>query len=690
MKIKAYKGERMIGKACFAVLLASLLVVTASVAALAGSEIGLREPAGLGVLSRPEDAGIRIALTWDTVENAFGYNVYRSDTADGPLAQVGGKAADSFLDYPVFLDDGVEPGRAYYYAVSTVDADLNESPVSDRVYACLEPAARAAGGAKKIICSLSDQRLYFFEGNQLVNVTRCSTGLNNRTPTGNFRILGHYGTNVGLGGAVCDYWMSFTSAHGMHAWPRGSRSYETGLGAPASHGCIRQHPMEAYWPYNWAPNGTPLNITYASLARRIISGCHSSTGAPGLSEEWYFAEGYTAEAYDTYLLLSNPGESGVDAMVYFYKESGEVVEQICGIAPHSRYTLTVDDITGMDATAFSMRVEASGPIVAERAMYFAAGTRTDGTVTMGATQPSADWYFAEGYTAENFDTYLLLANPGDDPVNAWVYFFLEGGGMVDYVFWVGPHSRFTMPVDAFPVVGAASFSMQVHADGPIVAERSMYFNKGYIKGGHSSIGAPQPSQSWYFAEGCTRRFYESYVMLCNPGDTDAFVTIDFYLNEGSLRHEYLVAAHSRATVPISSQGGLDNTEMAFSVYADHPVVAERSVYYDLDSHRGGHATMGSPATSPKWYFAEGYTDGAFDTYILLSNPSFEPAQVEVIFQREDGAVFSQGYLVPAQRRVTVSVDSLPGLDRASFSTMVVSDVPIMAERAMYFVMTIGY
>ena len=650
----------------------------------------LPPPSRVSALQRTQDAGIRIALTWDPVEGAFGYNVYRSDTEGGPLSQVGGKAADSMLSYPVFLDDDVEQGKGYFYEVTSVDADLNESLPSSRVYAVLELSSRAAGGPKSIVCSLSDQRLYFFEGDRLVNATRCSTGLNNATPTGHFRILGHYGTNVGLGGAVCDYWMSFTSAHGMHSWPRGSRSYETGLGAPASHGCIRQHPLEAYWPYNWAPNGTPLTITYASLGRRVISGCHSSIGASALSADWYFAEGYTAQGYDTYLLFNNPGEDGVDVKISFFKESGEVVEQVCGVAPHSRYTLAVDDVPGMDTAAFSAQVDASGPIAAERAMYFSAGKRSDGTVSLGATQPSTDWYFAEGYTAESFDTYLLLANPGDEPVNAWVYFFLEDGRTVDYVFWVGPHSRFTMPVDAFPVVGAASFSMQVHADGPIVAERAMYFTKGYIKGGHSTVGASQLSQSWFFAEGCTRSFFESYIMVGNPGDEDAFVTIDFYLNEGSIRHEYLVKARSRVTIPIASQGGLSSSEMAFSVYADHPVVAERSVYYDLDSHRGGTATMGSAVSSENWYFAEGCTDGAFDTYILLSNPSFAPAFVKVVFQRGDGAVFAQEYLIPAQRRISVGVDGLPGLERASFSTTIRSDVPIMAERTMYFVMTRGY
>ena len=673
-------------------ILLFLAFVPSPGAAIATADGGraLPQPSGLRVLQRYEDAGIRVALTWEPVQGAFGYNVYRCEAEGGVFVRVGGKAADSMLDYPVFLDDTVEVGKGYYYAVTSVDAELNQSRASGKVFAALQPSARAAVGGKRMVCSLTDQRIYFYEGDRLVNVMRCSTGLSNPTPTGNFSIIGHYGTHSGLGGAVCDYWMAFTSAHGMHAWPRGNRNYEAGLGAPASHGCIRLHPLEAYWPYNWAPNGTPLTITYASLARRVVSGCHSSLGAPEPSPDWYFAEGYTALGYDTYLLLSNPGDSKVTARVYFLLEGGTVVEQDCGIAPHSRFTLAVDDVQGMESAAFSMQVHADGPVVAERAMYFASGTRTDGTVSVGANRPSTDWYFAEGYTAEGFDTYLLMANPGEEAVEVWVYFLLEGGATVDYVFLVGPRSRFTMPVDAFPGVGAAAFSMHVHADGPVVAERSMYFNKGYVDGGHSALGATQPSRSWFFAEGCTRNFFESYILVGNPGDADALVAMDFYLSQGSLRHEYLVRARERITVPLASQGGLDGNDMAFTLYATEPVVAERSVYYSLDSHRGGSVTTGSPAASPRWYFAEGCTDGAFDTYLLLSNPGFSPAYVAASFQRDDGATFAYDYLVPPQRRVTVSVDALPGLDRASFSAALSSDAPIVAERSMYFVVTRGY
>lgn len=641
-------------------------------------------------MQRPEDAGRRIALTWKPVADAFGYRVYRAQSAGGEMVPVGGKAADSMREYPVFIDEAVEPGKGYYYAVTAVDGEMREGLPSRRVFAYLAPAARAASGPKRMVCSLSDQRIYFYEGDQLVNIMRCSTGLHNATPTGSFRILGHYRVHSGLGGAVCDYWMSFTGAHGMHSWPRGLRGYEAGLGAPASHGCIRLHPLEAYWPFYWAPDGTPLLITYASLARRVISGCHATLGASQLSREWYFAEGYTSEGYDTYLLLSNPGGTATDAQITYHREDGSVVGQGVHLAPHSRLTIAVDQVPGMDAVSFSAHVRCGAPVVAERVMYFAAGSRDDGTATIGASQLSRDWYFAEGYTVRKFDTYLLLSNPGGAATQAWVHFLLEGGGTSDFSYTLAPYSRLTVPVDALPALGEAAFSMHVHADDPIVAERAMYFNKGYIGGGHAATGAVQPSTAWYFAEGCTRPFFEDYLTVGNPNDDGTLIHVAYQLPDGDLARDYWVGGRSRLTIPVNSQEGLNGKDVACSITSSLPVVAERSMYYDLDSHRGGHATMGSDGVYRDWYFAEGYTDQAFDTYIVLSNPGDTGANVNLQFYREDGAVFNFGAYVAPRRRATVHVDELPGLERAAFSFAVHSDVPVMAERAMYFVMARGY
>ncbi len=675
--------------ACFTVLFA--LQASAEPAPVELSPGGsLPPPQGVSVLHRPEDRGRRVALTWSPVAGAFGYRVYRSESAEGEMAPVGGRAADSMLDYPVFLDDGAVPGKSYYYAVATVDEDLREGPLSPRVLALVEPVAAAAGGPKRMVCSLSDQRIYFYEGDQLVNVVRCSTGLNNATPTGNFRILAHYRVHSGLGGAVCDYWMSFTSSHGVHAWPRGSSRYETGLGAPASHGCVRLHPLEAYWPYYWAPDGTPLTITYASLARRVVTGCHDTGGAEAPGSEWYFAEGCTDFGFDTFLLLSNPGDEGIRVKIHFYRDDGVTVTEERYLLPHSRLTLPVDQLPGLEAASFAIYVEAGGPVVAERAMYFTMGSRDDGTVTVGARALSRQWYFAEGFTADSFDTFLLLSNPGEDATTARVYFYLEGGGEARYDFLLPPHSRQTVSVDSLPAVASASFSTRVDSDLPIVAERAMYFNLGYIGGGHVSLGAPELSTGWYFAEGCTRNFFSTFLLLGNPTGEDTVVHVDYQLPEGDLRYDYLVRAGSRVTLDVGSQGGLSGQDVAVAVESDHPIVAERAVYYNLDSHRGGHAAVGLRSGSNNWYFAEGYTDGAFDTYLLLSNPGSSPAFVNVVFLREDGSTFGAGYLVQPRRRVTVHVDDLPGMERTSFSMNVHADQQVVAERAMYFVMPRGY
>jgi len=229
-------------------------------------------------------------------------------------------------------------------------------------------AATAAGarsmerGPKSMICSLPDQRLYFFEGDQLVNIMRCSTGLHGSTPQGRFGILNHHLSHGVVWGGVCDYWMGFTASHGIHAWPREVEpACETMLGSPASPGCITLHPRESQWPYYWAPDGTPLTVTGASLARMTVAGCHDAMGAREPSPDWYFAEGCTAGDFDTYLLMANPGEEAVEAAVSLFLEGGGEAGYRYTLAPHTRFTLPVDGLPELASAAFSMCVHATGP-----------------------------------------------------------------------------------------------------------------------------------------------------------------------------------------------------------------------------------------------------------------------------------------------------------------------------------------
>jgi lipoprotein-anchoring transpeptidase ErfK/SrfK len=118
--------------------------------------------------------------------------------------------------------------------------------ISQVFYDASSNSLEAARGSKRIVCSLADQRLYFFEGDQMVNILRCSTGVNDSTPIGEYHILNHHLTHGVIWGEICDYWLGFTSSHGIHSWPRkAAEDFESELGSPASPGCIVLHPEEA-------------------------------------------------------------------------------------------------------------------------------------------------------------------------------------------------------------------------------------------------------------------------------------------------------------------------------------------------------------------------------------------------------------------------------------------------------------
>ena len=85
-----------------------------------------------------------------------------------------------------------------------------------------------------------------------------------------------------------------------------------------------------------------------------------------------------------------------------------------------------------------------------------------------------------------------------------------------------------------------------------------------------------------------------------------------------------------------------------------------------------------------YHLAEGATGAFFDTDILIANPNAAPASISVHFLRPDGAPIVQTRTLPAMSRTTIAADEIPGLEAASFSTVVTSHgaVPLVVERTM--------
>ncbi len=294
--------------------------------------------------------------------------------------------------------------------------------------------------------------------------------------------------------------------------------------------------------------------------------------------------------------------------------------------------------------------------------------------------PANTWYLAEGYTGSNdtggeFDTWVLVQNPGDAAAAVTATFMQPGGANTERSYYLPPHSRFTILVD--DILPASEVSTFIASDRPVVAERAVYFNGGLA--GHDTIGVNTPAQEWYLAEGFTGADFDEWVLIQNPGEAGASLKIQFQTrDQGVLDRAYYVPPRSRFTIHVDDI--LPNAEVSTHVSSNRPVVVERAQY--LNSMRSGTCSIAARSPSHTWFFAEGYTAGGFEEWLLVQNPWDSPTLVDISFMQADGTNATMQFTVPARSRYTVPVQEvLPGTE---VSARISSTLPVVAERAMYW------
>jgi len=404
---------------------------------------------------------------------------------------------------------------------------------------------------------------------------------------------------------------------------------------------------------------------------------------PYISASWFFAEGYTGSGFNEWLCVQNPGDVPANVQIaYMFEDSQDFREY--PVAPHSRYTINVNNEVGPGRNV-SAELYSEVPIVAERPMYFDyKGKWQGGHDVVGATMPFYYWYFAEGYTGSGFEEWLCLQNPNDFAIEAVVYYMYQGGGMDVMTYGLSPLSRFTVNVN--DAVGPdRNVSIMVQSTDMLVAERPMYFDyKGMYRGGHNVVGVNVPSDSWFFAEGCTRPGFEEWLCLQNPGSEAAAVDI-YYLTSGGDVYvdDLVIPAYSRDTVFVNESLGTDY-DVSLAVFSDAPIVAERPMYFAYQgSWTGGHNSQGCTMPSTNWYFAEGCTRSGLDTWLCLQNPNDVASQVSVDYMLGTGQTVQRTYDVAPFSRYTINVADDIGGDQ-DVAIHVESNEAIVAERPMYF------
>ena len=454
------------------------------------------------------------------------------------------------------------------------------------------------------------------------------------------------------------------------------------------------------------PGGGAIE-TYAQWVARLAPGAESAdpdddgvTNAneflartdPFVPNRWLFAEGATG-AFREEIALANPTSDSALVRLRFLREGADAVETVAALGPASRATVVVNDVPGLGATSAGVELIGTyGAVVAERTMTWTApgGSRPSHTAKAVAA-PSTEWYFAEG-EARLTDTWFLVANAGTSATSVTFEFMTDLGARVVRTYTVGPQARFTVWANAIAELAGNSFATTVRATQPVIAERAVYFWSGTSgwRGGHVSAGATAPAQRWFVAEGRTGPFFDTYVLIGNPGASAVTATLRYLTQAGLTRTDVVtIGARSRLTIPVDHLKGLEDTDVSVDVSTSGPVIVERSMYWpgDASSWREGHNSVALAELGTRWVLADGRwrDSAAAESYLLLANPGNLTAVARVRVLREYGRPpLSVDVYLPPSSRQTIRIDDTVGLQAGErFSLDVTSTQPIAVERSMY-------
>jgi glucose/arabinose dehydrogenase len=420
----------------------------------------------------------------------------------------------------------------------------------------------------------------------------------------------------------------------------------------------------------------------------------------------YFAEGANSSFFSTSIAIANPGTTAAVVNLRYLRDDGVVGSFPITVQPKRRATVLPATLPNFAAAAFSTIIESNQEIVAERTMDWPANVRYGSHSETAVKAPAPTWYLGEGSTLGAFDLYYLIENPNAAPVNVNItYLRLAPLPPITKSYTVAGHTRKTVTVqDEAPELADADVSAIISsADGTtgIIVERAMYLSApGQLwRAGTDAAGVTAPSTHWFFAEGATGSFFDMFLLMANPGDAEANVTLTFLRPSGlsPIVVNRKVPAHNRVTANVETlDPALTNEAVSTVVTSDQPIVAERAMYWPgLDSGpwQEGHVSPGATETGQAWVVADGQLGGTYhtETFVLIANTSAFAGRARVTLLMEDGTTVPAREVdlpansrvnapdfwdVAADKRFSVLVESIPASGGSSTAEIVV-------ERATY-------
>jgi Family of unknown function (DUF5719) len=278
---------------------------------------------------------------------------------------------------------------------------------------------------------------------------------------------------------------------------------------------------------------------------------------------------------------------------------------------------------------------------------------------------------------------VVVTNPADEPLDGRITAYSSEPGTPEVSQPISVSARSSLEIDLRSLQQVGSFVsavVEIDRGGGFVEQEALH-----PAGNAVGPCANAASSNWYFADGFTVDDSTARIVLTNPYPDAAIVDIGFVTNDGirnpSRLQGYPVPGHSVRVVEL---GARDEPIIATKINATRGrVVAGRAQQYIGGGRLGFTMTLGAPALSSQYYFADGEVgDGITEQYAIY-NPTDQEVQVDAVFL---GVAVSDTFLNDTSVTVaagdvevlsTADVAGLPsGRHGAVFSTFSASSIVV--------------
>ncbi len=323
----------------------------------------------------------------------------------------------------------------------------------------------------------------------------------------------------------------------------------------------------------------------ADLAAGEPPGGPTMAPASAASAAWYCPGGPMVAAgdqADVSVVLANTTARPLQARVTALPAAGagDPVDRNVEVPALGSVTVRLADVQGAPAGGPSEARPAGASIVGPGGLVAQQSVKTPEGAAVGpcASAASDRWYDAVGSTAAGSSLLLPLLNPFPDDAIVGLAFSTDQGRTVP-----GDLQGLVVPARSVVVVDVGEHVRRRDAVATeVVARRGrLVVGRNFRKGTGSStaLAAPSPASTWYLPGGVRIEGVANRLVVANPSDQDAEVSVELRLQEGAIEPFSLaIPAQDRAELNLDDARVPRGVPYTITVRSleDVPVVAERS------------------------------------------------------------------------------------------------------------------